>query len=357
MSHVSSYSFATVSYIAPAGMTPAVRQKGGKLVAQTKIKVYTTRYLGSKVKLLDWIWQNTKDLEFESIFDAFAGTGVVGYMFKQIGKTVYANDFLRFNYFGLKGLIENGSVFITKEDLNEALKEKRQREDFIERNYTNLFFPKEDTVFLDNLYANLRSFDEPKRSILMFCAVQAILKRASYGRFTTTRMSSLGKKTIKQYFVEIAERINDFIFDNGRDNKAYCMDVMNLISDIKADAVYFDPPYGGKSFSKYEHFYNFCEVYANYWKDKPLYGKLKQVKDIKSPFSYGKKHRELFEELLERSRHIPVWIFSYNNNGGLPLEVLVGIVQKHKSSVRVVEKDYEYAQKNGRFKEFLIIAQ
>ena len=27
---------------------------------------------------------------------------------------------------------------------------------------------------------------------------------------------------------------------------------------------------GGKSFGKYEHFYNFIEIYVHYWKDEPV---------------------------------------------------------------------------------------
>ena len=32
-----------------------------------------TRYQGSKLKILGWIWENIKDLKFNSALDAFGG--------------------------------------------------------------------------------------------------------------------------------------------------------------------------------------------------------------------------------------------------------------------------------------------
>ena len=54
----------------------------------------STRYQGSKNKILDWISYSTKDLSFETVLDAFGGTGSVGYMFKKQGKQVFYNDYL-----------------------------------------------------------------------------------------------------------------------------------------------------------------------------------------------------------------------------------------------------------------------
>ena len=42
---------------------------------------YTTNYIGSKQKLIDWIWGNTPDGSGSAV-DAFSGSSVVGYMYK-----------------------------------------------------------------------------------------------------------------------------------------------------------------------------------------------------------------------------------------------------------------------------------
>ena len=58
----------------------------------------TTRYQGSKRKLLGWIAETIKDLSFESALDAFGGTGSVAYLLKTQGKQVTYNDTLQANH-------------------------------------------------------------------------------------------------------------------------------------------------------------------------------------------------------------------------------------------------------------------
>lgn len=53
---------------------------------------YITNYIGSKQKLVDWIWRNTPD-GVSSVLDAFSGSAVVAYMYKSSGflpMTVFA---------------------------------------------------------------------------------------------------------------------------------------------------------------------------------------------------------------------------------------------------------------------------
>ena len=45
-----------------------------------------TRYMGSKNKIIPDIWQHLSKLDFESAYDAFAGSNVVGYFLKCQGK-------------------------------------------------------------------------------------------------------------------------------------------------------------------------------------------------------------------------------------------------------------------------------
>ena len=40
-------------------------------------KFPSTRYQGSKRKLLPWIYENVKDIQFESVVDLFGGSGIV----------------------------------------------------------------------------------------------------------------------------------------------------------------------------------------------------------------------------------------------------------------------------------------
>jgi len=58
----------------------------------------STRFQGSKAKLVDRIWECIKDLNFQTALYLFGGTGAVGYMLKTKGKQVYYNDYLTSNY-------------------------------------------------------------------------------------------------------------------------------------------------------------------------------------------------------------------------------------------------------------------
>lgn len=327
----------------------------------SEITTYTTRYLGSKLKLLDWIWAESapylKEHNVERIVDAFAGTSIVSYMLKQKGFETISNDFLLFNYHMAKGVIENNHSKLSMAEIESLYNPEPSSDHFIEREYTDLFFPREDTIFLDNLFQAIQRLDcEYKKSIAFAAASQAILKKAPYGRFTTTTMTNIGKKTMLEYFQSVLEQFNELVMDNGKDNKAHMEDSISFMKDVDAQAVYFDPPYGGKSFSKYEHFYNFVEVYVNYWEHEPKVGKLKQVKKKESPFSYGKNHKQCLNELMANSEHVPLWIFSYNNNGGLPIEDLKAMISTYKGNIDVKEVDYTYANKLRSYEEYLIFA-
>lgn len=59
--------------------------------------VPTTRYQGSKRKILPWLYECMRNYEFHTVLDAFGGTGMVSYLFKKMGKRVTYNDLFQFN--------------------------------------------------------------------------------------------------------------------------------------------------------------------------------------------------------------------------------------------------------------------
>lgn len=57
----------------------------------------TTRYQGSKREMLPWIYDCIKNVEFNTVLDAFGGSGMVSCLFKRMGKGVTYNDLYRYN--------------------------------------------------------------------------------------------------------------------------------------------------------------------------------------------------------------------------------------------------------------------
>ena len=77
-----------------------------------------TNYLGSKQKLVDWIWRNTPD-GVSSVLDAFSGSVVVAYMYKSKGLRVFANDHLRYSHHAARAIIENSSIRLSEREIEK----------------------------------------------------------------------------------------------------------------------------------------------------------------------------------------------------------------------------------------------
>ena len=77
----------------------------------------STRFQGSKRKLLPWIQSAFEELNFSSAIDLMSGTGSLSYLLKRMGKQVITNDYLRFNYVTAQALIENKRYLVDEEDI------------------------------------------------------------------------------------------------------------------------------------------------------------------------------------------------------------------------------------------------
>src|SRR5712692_6121541 len=81
----------------------------------------STRYQGSKRKIVPWLWTYFRELDFTSALDVFGGTGSVSYLLKGMGKEVTYNDYLQFNHLIGTALIENDETNLTQDDIDAAL--------------------------------------------------------------------------------------------------------------------------------------------------------------------------------------------------------------------------------------------
>ncbi|MBI4430667.1 MAG: DNA adenine methylase [Candidatus Omnitrophica bacterium] len=231
-----------------------------------------TKYMGSKQNLLPFITQNTKNLKFNTALDAFSGSGCVAYAFKEMGKRVLTNDFLKFSYHTTRALVENNSTTLSDQDITELLRKPRQAPDFVRRTFNNLYFDQEDCEFLDNLWANASQFNGSlKRSLVLAAAARACMKKRPRGIFTFTGKKGWdGRKdlklTMRDQFLQAVKLFNQAVFSNGKQNKSFCKDVFDL--DPKdTDLVYIDTPYiSPYSDCDYTRRYHFVEGYSVYWK-------------------------------------------------------------------------------------------
>lgn len=341
---------------------------------ETDLKLYKlpqTQYLGSKQKLVEWIYQcSPKDIT--TILDAFSGTSVVGHYFKTQNKQVIVNDFLKFNYHIGKALIENRDVFLQEEDIKLLLNKNRKADNFIEQNFTGIFFEKDQAQFLDNFRANIELLDNQYKKSLAFTIInRALTRKVLLGHFAHLKALPYSKnperirrnptisKPIKNLFLELVSDYNNAIFDNKKYNKVYCEDAINLVNKLKGvDLVYFDPPYCG-CHPDYQAFYHFLETYVEYWKDKKLVNGTKQYfPKKKSGFTQKNEITNSFKKLFQNSYHIPYWLISYNSKSYPDRRTMEDLITKFKK-VKTFEYEYQnhYGGKGSRkgTKEYLFL--
>ena len=188
-----------------------------------------------------------------------------------------------------KPLIENKDITLTGEDIKLLLHRNKTADNFVEKNFTGIFFEKNQSQFLDNFRANIELLDNQYKKSLAFTVInRALTRKILLGHFAHLKALSYSKdpervsrnptiaRSIEQLFLELVNDYNNAVFDNKKENKVYCEDAVTLVNKLKdIDLVYFDPPYCG-CHPDYQAFYHFLETYVEYWKDKNLVNGTKQ---------------------------------------------------------------------------------
>jgi len=325
---------------------------------QTTQKKYPrTQYLGNKERLVKWIFDKSpKDIG--TVLDAFSGTSVVSYHFKTKGKRVIGNDFLKFNYYIGKAMIENKKEILDERDLLLLFSNNINSKKLIENIFTGVFFEKKDAKFLDNFRSNVELLESDfKKSLALAVMCRSLTRKILLGHFAHTSAIRYSKdekrikrnpsiaKPIKELFLQLLPSFNEAVFDNKKNNKFYCEDAIKLTKRLKkVDLVYFDPPYCG-SHPDYQAFYHFLETFVEYWEDKEFINGTKQYFPKKeSGFVQKKDVIGSFEKLFSSSEHIPYWLISYNSKSYPDKETMIRLIEKHRE-VKVYE--YEYQNHRG----------
>ncbi|MEK5233133.1 Dam family site-specific DNA-(adenine-N6)-methyltransferase [Lysinibacillus sp. FSL K6-0232] len=312
-------------------------------------KFPSTRYMGSKEKLLPYIWGIASQFEFETILDLFSGSGVVSYMFKSQGKKVLSNDYMAFSSNITKVLVENNHVILTKDDIAEILKEPEHIDKFVSETFQGLFFNDEDNLFIDKVRTNLGLIkDDMKKSMFLAALVRACLKKRPRGIFTYTGLRYDDgrrdlKLTLQEQFIEAIESFNNAVFDNGQNNLSFNSDSMNF--EKQADLVYIDPPYYSPlSDNEYVRRYHFVEGLVKNWNDVEMQWntKTKKFKSYPTPFKNLEGAYAAFENLFKYHQN-SILIVSYSSNSLPSKEEMVRIMKKFKRNVEVISVNHKYS--------------
>lgn len=331
----------------------------------------STRYMGSKNKIILNIWEYIRELEFDSVLDAFGGSNVVGYFLKCQGKRVISNDFLTFSSTMSKAIIENPNVRLSQEEVTKLLK-RNKNNGFIEKTFDGIFYNKVENQFLDRVRKNINSLEnEYQKALALSSLVRACLKKRSRGVFTFVgERYNDGRadmiKSLEEHFLEGIEIFNQAVFSNNKKNIAKNQLVHTL--KTKPDLVYLDPPYyNPTSDNDYTRRYHFIEGLVKEWKDLTIqdHTLVKKFESYNSPFSKKASTYIAFESLFEKFRE-SIIVVSYSSNSIPSKEELYSMLSNVKDTVTVFEIDHTYSfgnqnhkkgNINNRVKEYLFIAQ
>jgi adenine-specific DNA-methyltransferase len=232
------------------------------------------RYMGSKHRLLPWIHQVLRTIEFRTAADPFVGSGCVSYLMKSMGKQVKASDFLNFPVVIAEATLANQRYRLNQSIIERLLTPVPQGPDFITRTFSGIFYNGEDLRFLDSISARIDEISNRYlRAMALAALIRSCLKKQPRGVFTVSGNLAHyddGRRdlrlSLRDHFQEQAQIFNKLVFDNGQRNFVRQSDVFDLYLQ-NIDLVYLDPPYVPRSDDNcYIKRYHFLEGLSCYWR-------------------------------------------------------------------------------------------
>lgn len=332
----------------------------------------TTRYQGSKRRILSWLYENLKNLRFETVLDAFGGSGSVSYLFKLMGKKVTFNDVLLSNYQTGVALIENDFVTLSLDDVDFLLHKNGFRYlTFIQDTFKGIYYLDRENEWLDMVSLNIEKLSEKyngdilrkKKALAYHILFQACLCKRPFNLFhrknlylRTARIKRTfgNKKTwdteFKTLFLKFHNEVSKKIFSNSLKNKAICEDVMK-IKNKDFDLVYLDPPYtrpNQKTPKDYCSMYHFLEGIVDYshWPQRIDWNTQNKCL-IKNKTGWEKNSlEENFDYLFKKFKNSKI-VVSYGDPGTPRIQKIKELLHQYKSKVSVVKKRYSYKLNHG----------
>ncbi len=330
-------------------------------------KIHRLNYIGSKFQLLDWITAHMKEqtgwssFANKTIADLFAGTGVVSYHFRKQMARVISNDAELYSSIITHALTRSVYTDTCKKIIEEFQKDIQDNKHsttigFVTTHYSpynsneRKFFTIDNAMRIDYIRSALETVKHTLSDDEYAFLLASILLSADavsnvpavYGcflkNFKTKAMKTL---TLSPIHTNTTPPVDGSI--------TYHSDVLDtgLLTSFESDAVYLDPPYNERQYSKnYFPLNIIAKTPDTLLSELPLKGKTGIPSDcFLSPFcKKGETVEKAFDVLFRTLK--TKWVFlSYNSESIVPKEKMLELMN-HYGTASVMERDYK------RFKSF-----
>jgi adenine-specific DNA-methyltransferase len=315
-------------------------------VKANHIQLHNRRYIGSKYKLIEWIFSIiTKECRGNSFADIFAGTGVVSAVATKHFEKVILNDFLNSNFaiynafFG-KGSWDKNKIDSIIKTFNNICGDDLD-ENYFSKNFGGKFFSNNSSKVIgfvrENIEENRKNLTEREYYIL----ITSLLYTADKIANTVGHFDAYFKKDFvnDSFFMKPIDTIV------GGEISIFKEDTNDLAKKIKADVVYVDPPYNSRQYSR---FYHVLETLTKW--DKPVLHGVALKPEPENMSDYCRVNAK--DKLAELVNDIDAkfLVVSYNNTydsksnsskNKITLQEIEKIL-KAKGKTKVFEKDYRH---------------
>jgi site-specific DNA-methyltransferase (adenine-specific) len=236
------------------------------------MQLTSRRYIGSKTKLLDWIFSEIKNnVQGESFLDIFSGTGSVAERALNFYNKVIVNDILSSNkiiyeaFWGNEKI--NFSIINEYKNIFIALT-NIEKDNYFSKNYGGKYFGVNDAKKIgyirDIIEKDYKAKVLNKRefNILLASLIYSMDRIANtVGHYEAYRKINITDDRFKFELIEL----NNY---QNKEIEIFQEDANSLAQKIYADIVFLDPPYNSRQYSR---FYHVLENLVDW--DKPeLYG-------------------------------------------------------------------------------------
>lgn len=338
-----------------------------------------TRYYGSKRKLLRWLFETVKGMEFETVLDVFGGTASVSRLFQDMKKDVTYNDAFGFNLDVARTVLATNPA-MNREDFIALLRQTRPRSGFITKTYKNMYFTHQENRWLDGFMMSLGDWglNPEQQSLCLFALYQACLKKRPFNLFHRANLNLRTRTDIKRSFGNYTTWERSFFkhmietYDELTSEKRALVKSAKILPATDAsklnsgfDLVYIDPPYvslnNKKNRDDYWRKYHFLEGLSRYdtWQDECLSDdslkaliKPKHFHDWSQAVTFKNKLFSLIDNHKDS-----IVVLSYVT-GAHPSELEISNhFNQTFSSVSIHSREYNHALSKNKKRELLFVGK